>query len=310
MVPSRSAPWIYRHSRTLIFAIATLGTLDTAYLTGVKLLGRSAICPTQGCHDVLNSSYATVFGLPVSLFGFLAYLSMAALAAAPWLANPDTRKVLRTQLNRWTWWPMFALGTAMAVMSGFLMYLLAFELHALCPYCIASATFSATLFLLTLVGRPWEDFGLQALVGVAVTMVALVTVLGVYGGQPTTATETAPLLSRQITTRSGPAELSLARHLKQMGVKTYGAYWCPHCYEQKQLFGRQAFSMLDYVECDPKGNNARPQLCRDAGIKAYPSWEIDGQLYTGRLALEELAKLSDYQGRQDFIGNLGLKSRP
>ncbi|MGC9528022.1 MAG: vitamin K epoxide reductase family protein [Limnospira sp.] len=303
MVPSRSAPWIYRHSRTLIFAIATLGAIETAYLTGVKLLGRSAICPTQGCHDVLNSSYATVFGLPISLFGFLAYLSMAALAAAPGLANPDTQKVLRAQLEGRTWWPMFALGTAMAVMSGFLMYLLAFELHALCPYCIASATFSVTLFLLTLIGRPWEDFGQQALVGVAVTMVALVAVLGVYGGKPTTATETAELVNRPITTESGPAELSLARHLKEMGIQTYGAYWCPHCYEQKQLFGRQAFSLLDYVECDPNGNQARPQLCRKAGIKAYPSWEIDGEIYPGRLALKELAKLSNYRGRQDFLNS-------
>ena len=40
-----------------------------------------------------------------------------------------------------------------------------------------------------------------------------------------------------ITTSSGESEIALTQHLKQVGAKMYGAFWCPHCQEQKQLFG-------------------------------------------------------------------------
>lgn len=305
MVPSSSTRWIYRWSRLLILAIAILGAIETTYLTVVKLLGGIAVCPTQGCHEVLNSSYATVFGLPITLFGCLAYITMASLAAIPWLVDNSHQKTLRNKLEAVTWWLMFALATAMALMSGFLMYLLLFELQVFCPYCVASAILSISLFILTLVGRFWEDVGQQALVGIAVTMVALVTVLGVYGGQTTSAKEP-PTVASQITTSSGAAEISLAKHLHNIGAKTFGAYWCPHCYEQKQLFGRQAFAILDYVECDPNGRNAQPQICKQTGVNAYPTWEINQELYPGKLSLTELAELSGYQGRKDFA-NARLK---
>src|SRR4028119_1082341 len=79
----QSTPWIHRWSRPLIGAIAVLGALVTAYLTAVKLSGNSAACPTSGCEQVLSSPYATVFGLPLALFGCLAYTSMAIFALAP-----------------------------------------------------------------------------------------------------------------------------------------------------------------------------------------------------------------------------------
>jgi hypothetical protein len=79
----------------------------------------------------------------------------------------------------------------------------------------------------------------------------------------------------------------------------YGAYWCPHCNDQKELFGA-AFSNIDYVECDPGGKNSRPSLCQKAKITGYPTWEIKGKLYPGTQSLEELAKLSGYSGPSNF----------
>ena len=46
--------------------------------------------------------------------------------------------------------------------------------------------------------------------------------------------------------------LGLANHLTMIGAQMFGAYWCPHCQEQKKKFG-DAFSAVDYVECDPGG---------------------------------------------------------
>ena len=82
----------------------------------------------------------------------------------------------------------------------------------------------------------------------------------------------------------------LAQHLTSQNVTMYGAYWCPHCESQKELFG-DAVEVLNYVECDPQGENAQPQLCQDKSIQGYPTWEIDGVLYPGTHSLKELAEL-------------------
>jgi hypothetical protein len=94
-------------------------------------------------------------------------------------------------------------------------------------------------------------------------------------------------------------EQALAEHLTQMGARMYGAYWCPYCMRQQELFG-SAFDQIDYVECDARGENPQPQLCIDAGIQGFPTWEVNGELYPGLRSLEELATLSGYTGSTDF----------
>lgn len=99
---------------------------------------------------------------------------------------------------------------------------------------------------------------------------------------------------------SGSAEISLARYLKRIGAKMYGAFWCPYCTRQKELFGKKAFASIKYIECDPRGVNPRTQLCNQAGVRSYPTWEIKGRLYTGMYSLEALADISGYQGKRNF----------
>ncbi|HIK28779.1 MAG: hypothetical protein N3E45_12750 [Oscillatoriaceae bacterium SKW80] len=103
-----------------------------------------------------------------------------------------------------------------------------------------------------------------------------------------------------ISSKSESAEIALARHLKSKGAKMYGAFWCRHCQMQKQLFGEEAFAIIDYIECDARGENARPQLCKAARIQGYPTWEINGKLYPGMQTLEKLADLSGYKGARQF----------
>ncbi|MBW4550643.1 MAG: hypothetical protein KME35_05965 [Aphanocapsa sp. GSE-SYN-MK-11-07L] len=96
------------------------------------------------------------------------------------------------------------------------------------------------------------------------------------------------------TTNQQTTAAGLAVQLKKIGAKMYGAYWCPHCTQQKEMFG-QALSQINYIECDPRGKNPQPNLCQKAGIQAYPTWEINGKLYPGVMSLQDLAKLSGYQ---------------
>lgn len=246
----RSTPWIHRWSRPLIGAIALLGAVLTAYLTVIKLTGGDVSCTaeaaqsTGGCNSVLSSPYAEIFGLPLSLFGFLAYAGMTAFALSPLAVNREKNKRLRTQLENWTWLLLLAGATAMTVFSGYLMYVLAFALQTPCPYCIASATFSLSFLVLTLIGRDWEDLGQVFFTGVVVAMVTIVGTLGVYSGVNSTAataeggdhtpipvatTAPQPPKGWDVTTTSGESERALAQHLNEVGATMYGAYWCPHC---------------------------------------------------------------------------------
>jgi hypothetical protein len=49
------------------------------------------------------------------------------------------------------------------------------------------------------------------------------------------------------------------------------------------------------VECDPKGVNPRPDLCRQAGVKAFPTWVINGQTREGVMTLDQLAEASKFR---------------
>lgn len=56
-----------------------------------------------------------------------------------------------------------------------------------------------------------------------------------------------------VTTESSTEAVVLARKLHDMGAKVYGAFWCSHCFDQKQAFGKQAMADFPYVECFPEG---------------------------------------------------------
>lgn len=77
--------------------------------------------------------------------------------------------------------------------------------------------------------------------------------------------------------------------LTDKGVKMFGAWWCPHCQNQKKLF-EGAFEKINYIECSLP-NRQMNQTCRDAGIEGYPTWEFaDGSRVSGETTLQTLAE--------------------
>ena len=84
---------------------------------------------------------------------------------------------------------------------------------------------------------------------------------------------------------------AFARCLKDRDVKMYGAWWCPHCVEQKEKFGA-SFEYAPYVECGVKGDlKGRNPVCMDADIKHYPTWQFPptGERVERVFTLEELS---------------------
>jgi hypothetical protein len=172
-----------------------------------------------------------------------------------------------------------------------------FKIQALCPFCILSALLSLALLVLSLLSGEWDDKGQLIFRGVLAALLVGITGIGwaTAMDRPETAV-TGPGMPIPVTSASAPASIALADHLTAKGAVMYSAYWCPHCHEQHELFGKQATARLKVVECAPDGQNSQAELCASKKIQGYPSWEINGKLDSGVKPLAKLAELSGYKG--------------
>lgn len=98
------------------------------------------------------------------------------------------------------------------------------------------------------------------------------------------------LIGFSVTKKSAPSPYdTFAQCLTDKGVKMYGAWWCPHCTNQKELFGT-AFSKVNYTECSAPNSQSMNQTCTDAGITGFPTWEFsDASRVSGEQTLQSLA---------------------
>ncbi len=99
------------------------------------------------------------------------------------------------------------------------------------------------------------------------------------------------LIGWQYYTNAQPGRYDdLAACIEESGATFFGAFWCPHCNEQKQLFGRSA-DLLPYTECSMPDGQTQTQICIDEEIKSYPTWEFaDGTRLSGTQQLATLAE--------------------
>jgi hypothetical protein len=83
-----------------------------------------------------------------------------------------------------------------------------------------------------------------------------------------------------------------AKCLSEKNVKFYGAFWCLHCSNQKKSFG-SSIQYVNYIECSTPDRSGQLQVCKDAGIVGYPTWEFpDKTRMEGEIALAILAEKS------------------
>ncbi len=62
--------------------------------------------------------------------------------------------------------------------------------------------------------------------------------------------------------------------LDERGAMFFGAFWCPHCQDQKRLFGRKSAELVPYTECSTPDGGAQTEVCIEAEIEGYPTWEF------------------------------------
>ncbi len=125
----------------LVAAVVALGGVaDAVYLTVKHFTGEAVPCSiVEGCEQVLTSSYAEIFGVPLAAFGALAYFTAFSLAI---LAAFGNRRM----------WTLFGIQVdLMAIFTAWLVYLQAFVIEAFCQFCLISAAITLVLLAIFLV---------------------------------------------------------------------------------------------------------------------------------------------------------------
>ena len=96
---------------------------------------------------------------------------------------------------------------------------------------------------------------------------------------------------KRVQRESSQQAIELARRLQEKGVAMAGTYWCPHTSRQKELFGKQAWEKIRYLECSPKGYNTNAAFCVGKQVDGYPTWLFPGgKQVSGERPLSVLAK--------------------
>ena len=82
---------------------------------------------------------------------------------------------------------------------------------------------------------------------------------------------------------------TFAQCITDSGAKFYGAYWCPHCQDEKSLFGKSS-KKLPYIECSLPNRSGQNALCNSTNIESYPTWEFADGSRGGYMTLTQLSE--------------------
>ena len=271
----------------LLSAVSGVGALETAYLTFTKVFAGSVFCPTSGCETILESRYSEILGVPVALFGFFTYSGVSLLSRLA-ARNGEYRA------------GVLAGSTVLASVSAFLAYVLATQFpDETCAWCLASCGLSFSSFVLALWatsdGDPVKST-IPPFVASPLIVSALVALFADADGSLASEDFELPFREPEVTTQSSREALNLVQKMRLIDAKMYGAFWCSHCFDQKQAFGKEAMKNFPYVECFPEGYRKgikQYAACEEADIRGFPTWIINGEKIEGDQSLETLGETVD-----------------
>ena len=136
--------------KNVTIIVAILGFLDAIYLAIIKFTDNKALCleGVGDCWSVNNSPYSEWNGIPISIFGALAYLVIILI-----LLN-QKRFVFLVNFGS-----IFILGISLSgfLFSIYLTYLQFAVIKAVCPFCLLSAGTMTIVFILSLINYLQEQ---------------------------------------------------------------------------------------------------------------------------------------------------------
>jgi uncharacterized membrane protein len=131
----------------LIALLALAGVFVALYLTLYKVgIVGSLTCQIGSCERVNTSPWALFLGLPVAAWGLGMYALLLVLALLG-IQGASTRPIA---------WALVLLSGWGVAFSGWLTYLELFVIHAVCMWCVISATLMALIFIASTVSLRQE----------------------------------------------------------------------------------------------------------------------------------------------------------
>jgi len=299
---------ILKWPKIFIAILSTIGIADTGSIT-LKNWGlfNSLSCPgmNQGCDAVLNSPWGTLIkneqlNIPLSFAGLLTYSTILLIVLILNLKIISPKQKIYKNF----WWLLYLISCGSSVFSILLISIMILKIKSFCFFCLLSAILSFSIFILTIIGARFDNRETMFYRGLIVAFTVLISGL-IWSNQvdPARANNinfSNEKVSPTITTVSSKEKVNFAKFLTDNKVVMYSAYWCPHCNDQKQLFGKAAVEELIIIECAKDGKNNKYKLCQEKGIEGFPSWEINNEIYSGTMNLRELAQMTNYQGSLNF----------
>jgi uncharacterized membrane protein len=109
--------------------LAVIGLGIATYLLTSRIIGEAPACgPIRGCETVAASEYATMFGVPVALFGVV-FSAILVAVCVMWWRRADRRALYAS----------YGLGLAGIIAVTYLSYLEVFVIEAICVWCAGYA---------------------------------------------------------------------------------------------------------------------------------------------------------------------------
>lgn len=127
-----------RHKYDILILLSLIGFGVSVYLLAAEFFGAAVPCSiTQGCNEVLNSKYSSIFRVPLPLWGIGFYVSVVFAALMS---------------NHYTNWKKYltVLVSVGATAALVFLYLQFFVLGKICQYCLATDVLAVLLLLLDL----------------------------------------------------------------------------------------------------------------------------------------------------------------
>ena len=130
---------LHKHIPLILNVLILIALFDTSYLTYKHFFQPYEICTASifgDCGKVLNSSYSTMFGIPLALMGVFHYLYLGILLQA---VNNIGDMIYKRLL--------FIQSAIGFILSMYFVYLQFFVIKSLCQYCLLSALISSAIYV-------------------------------------------------------------------------------------------------------------------------------------------------------------------
>jgi uncharacterized membrane protein len=134
--------------RITAFVAAVIGLAVSTYLSVVKLANKDVLCfvGANDCNIVNTSGYSIWRGIPVAILGVVGYVLILAFLLILSKQKYESSVIMLA---------LFGVTLFGMLYSLYLTYVEIFIIHAICPWCVTSATAMLVLFIIStiLLGR-------------------------------------------------------------------------------------------------------------------------------------------------------------